>query len=357
MSDTTLFAPLHLAHGPAIKNRHILAPLTNCQSGEDGIMSDEEYHWLTLRAQGGFGLVTTCASHVMADGKGFPGQMGCFSDAHLPGLQRLATGLRDGGAVSSLQIHHAGIRAVPGTDIVGPSADAATGARALTDVEVEDAITAFVAAAQRAEIAGFDGVQIHGAHGYLIAAFLSPEFNQRQDSFGGTPENRARFLFEVLHRIRAACGPAFQVGVRISPERFGLVLPEMIDLTQQLLADPALDYLDLSLWDITKEPEDAAFAGQSLMSLFTRLDRGKTALGVAGGIRTGAIAQQALNDGADYVSIGKAAILAHDFPDQVRANPTFAPHATPVTPAFLHSQGISDRFVTYLRRQKNFVTE
>lgn len=242
-------------------------------------------------------------------------------------------------------------------DIVGPSADPATGARALTEAEVEASIAAFVSSARRAETAGFDGVQIHGAHGYLIAAFLSPELNQRSDDWGGSPENRSRFLFEVLHRIRAACGPDFQIGVRISPERFGLVLPEMIALAQQLLHDPALDYLDLSLWDFTKEPEDAGFAGHSLMSLFTSLDRGKSALGVAGGIKTGETAQQALALGADYVAIGKAAILSHDFPDQVRSNPAFTPPPLPVTPAYLRSQGISDNFVTYLRRQKNFVTE
>ena len=87
---TDLFAPLTFTRGPAMKNRFMLAPLTNCQSHEDGRLSDEEFRWLTLRAAGGFGLTMTCASHVQAQGRGFPGQLGIYSDAHLEGLSRLA---------------------------------------------------------------------------------------------------------------------------------------------------------------------------------------------------------------------------------------------------------------------------
>ena len=87
---STLFKPLSFARGPAMKNLFMLAPLTNTQSHDDGIMSDEEYRWLTMRAEGGFGLVMTCASHVQRIGRGFPGQMGIFGDEHLPGLTKLA---------------------------------------------------------------------------------------------------------------------------------------------------------------------------------------------------------------------------------------------------------------------------
>ena len=86
---TTLFEPLPLARGRPLKNRFVLAPLTNTQSHEDGTLSDDEYRWLTMRAQGGFGLTMTCASHVQAIGQGFPGQLGNFSDGHLPGLARV----------------------------------------------------------------------------------------------------------------------------------------------------------------------------------------------------------------------------------------------------------------------------
>ena len=194
---TDLFAPLPLAHGPAMKNRFMLAPLTNLQSHPDGRLSDDEFHWLTYRATGGFGLVMTCAAHVQRIGQGFPGQLGVFSDDHLPGLSRLAATIRAEGALSAVQLHHAGIRSpadLIGETPVGPSADAETGARALTEGEVEALIEDFIAAAVRAERAGFDGVELHGAHGYILCAFISPETNRRTDRFGGSLENRARIV-------------------------------------------------------------------------------------------------------------------------------------------------------------------
>jgi len=92
---TRLTDPLTFSHGPAMKNRFMLAPLTNQQSYEDGRVSQEEFDWLTMRAQGGFGLTMTCASHVQAIGKGFPGQMGIWSDEHIAGLTGLTSTLRD----------------------------------------------------------------------------------------------------------------------------------------------------------------------------------------------------------------------------------------------------------------------
>ena len=108
MSD--LLSPLTLSRGPSLNNRFMLAPLTNTQSFEDGRLSDEEYRWLTMRAQGGFGLTMTCASHVQAIGKGFPGQLGIFSDDHLEGLKRLSSKIKTSGSVAICQIHYAGMR-------------------------------------------------------------------------------------------------------------------------------------------------------------------------------------------------------------------------------------------------------
>src|SRR5512137_1772234 len=135
MPVAKLFEPMSLAHGPAMKNRFMLAPLTNLQSHADGRLSDEEFHWLTMRAEGGFGLTMTCAAHVQAIGQGFPGQLGIFGDEHLPGLARLAADLNATGTVSYVQLHHAGMRSpadVIGGQPVCPSDDEATGARALT---------------------------------------------------------------------------------------------------------------------------------------------------------------------------------------------------------------------------------
>lgn len=96
----TPFDAVTFLHGPAMKNRFMLAPLTNQQSNPDGTLSDDEERWLTMRAAGGFGMTMTCASHVDPRGQGFPGQLGCFSDDHLPGLTRLADGIRAQGSVA-----------------------------------------------------------------------------------------------------------------------------------------------------------------------------------------------------------------------------------------------------------------
>lgn len=353
-----LAQPFAFHRGPRMKNRFMLAPMTNTQSHEDGCLSDEEYHWLTMRARGGFGLTMTCAAHVQAIGKGFPGQLGIFSDKHIPGLKKLAAGIRQEQSLSIVQLHHAGMRSpadLIGTQPVCPSADQETQSRALTNQEIHQLIEDFIAAAIRADQAGFDGVEVHGAHGYILTQFLSSEFNRRDDEFGGPFENRISILLRIIEGIRTQCRKDFILGVRISPERYGLQLSEMIQLSQQLLDDSRLDFLDVSLWDFRKEPEDPAFQGRTLMSYFTSLNRGAVSLGAAGGIRTPADARQALELGLDWIMLGKAAILHHDFPNQCLNDPHFIPVQTPVTRSYLKSEGLSPKFIDYMGRWPDFL--
>jgi 2,4-dienoyl-CoA reductase-like NADH-dependent reductase (Old Yellow Enzyme family) len=202
-----------------------LAPLTNSQSHADGVLSDDEFRWLTYRAEGGFGLTMTCAAHVQRVGQGFPGQLGVFGDQHLPGLSRLAAEIKSFHSLAVIQLHHAGMRSPK--ELIGeaphcPSDNAETDARALTLAEVEQLRDDFIAAAVRTEKAGFDGAELHGAHGYILAQFLSPEVNLRTDRYGGSLENRARLLIEIIDGVRAQTGPDFNLGLRLSPERFGL---------------------------------------------------------------------------------------------------------------------------------------
>lgn len=343
-----------------MKNRFMLAPLTNLQSHQDGVMSDEEFHWLTMRAKGGYGMTMTCAAHVHPLGKGFSGQMGCFGDEHLDGLTRLANAIRRAGGLSSVQLHHAGMRSPEefiGQKPLCPSDDAETGARALTLAEVEELVEAFIAAAERAERAGFDGVEIHGAHGYLICQFLSPEINRRDDAYGGSLENRSKFLFDVIAGIRQRCRDDFQVGVRLSPERFGMRLEEVLAVSQRLFDDGQIDYLDASLWDVFKEPNEKAFAGKRLLDYFVELERGETRLGAAGKIGSAADARWCLEQGLDFVTQGRSAILHHDFPQRCEADPDFTPTALPVSAAYLRKEGLSRVFVEYMRRWKGFVAE
>ena len=350
MAEKSLFDPLPLTHGKPLKNRFMLAPLTNQQSHADGRLSEEEFRWLTLRAEGGFGLTMTCAAHVQAQGQGFPGQLGVFGDQHLEGLTRLAAAINATGSRSAVQLHHAGNRSPK--ELVGQpvsaSDDPETGARGLTLPEVEQLVEDFVEAAVRSEKAGFDGVELHGAHGYILAQFLSPEINHRDDRYGGSVENRARILFEIIDGVRRRTGPDFQLGLRLSPERFGLRLSEIVEVAQEVLRDGRIDYLDMSLWDVFKEPTEEAHKGRSLMSYFTELDRGDVKLGVAGKITTPAIAAEMLDRGADYVLIGRAAILHHDFPEKAR-DPAFTPVPTPVSAEHLANEGVSPGFIEYLR--------
>jgi 2,4-dienoyl-CoA reductase-like NADH-dependent reductase (Old Yellow Enzyme family) len=354
----TAFEPLTFARGPAMKNRFMLAPLTNLQSHPDGRLSDEEHRWLQMRAEGGFGLTMTCAAHVQAVGQGFPGQLGAFSDAHIEGLTRLADSIRAAGSVSSVQLHHAGSRSPQ--ELVGQpvssSDDEPRHARALTTAEVETLTEDFIAAAVRVDRAGFDGIEFHGAHGYILAQFLSPEANLRTDQYGGSLENRARIVLDVIKGARERCRPDFQIGLRLSGERFGIQLGEMRQLAQQLMDEGRIDYLDMSLWDYGKTTDEAEFKGRSLMSCFTELRRGKVRLGVAGKITSAPQAFEALSMGADFVLIGRAAVLHHDFPELATRDRAFRAVPTPVTADYLRGQGVSPAFVDYLRSFQGFVT-
>jgi len=356
---SSLFDTVSFAQGPAMPNRFMLAPLTNMQSHPDGTLSDDEKHWLVKRAEGGFGLVMTCAAHVQKRGQGFPGQLGTFSDDHVPGLTGLATAIKSHGSVAVVQLHHAGRRSP--ADLIGespvcPSDDPETGARALTTDETEELITDFVKAAVRCDRAGFDGVELHGAHDYMICEYLSPELNRRSDRYGGSLENRARLLMEIVSGIRRECRPDFNLSVRLSPERFGMQTPEICEVYGRLV-DVGVDFVDMSLWDVFKEPADPDFAGRRLVDVFAAIPRGRTRLGVAGKLYSADDARRAIDAGADMVVLGRGAILHHDFPEQVRRDGDFVMRDLPVTPETLKNEGLSDSFVGYMRNWKGFVSE
>jgi 2,4-dienoyl-CoA reductase-like NADH-dependent reductase (Old Yellow Enzyme family) len=353
-----LFQPLTFSSGATVKNRFMLAPLTNTQSHPDGKLSDDEYRWLTMRAQGGFGLTMTCAAHIQAVGQGFPGQLGVFSDDHLQGLTKLATGIKREDSLAVVQLHHAGMRSP--ADLIGqapvcPSDHEDTGAIGLSVEGVQQLIEDFISGAERAEKAGFDGVEIHGAHGYILAQFLSGTINQRQDQFGGCIENRMRPITEIIEGVRARCRPDFLLGLRLSPERFDVHLPDIIEVARHVLAAGKIDFLDMSLWDSFKEPEDDAFKGRTLLSYFTELERGNIALGVAGKLRNPSEVNQAMAAEIDFVMLGRAAIIHHDFPRQMQHDSSFTPKRTPVSADHLRREGLGEAFVTYMSGWKGFV--
>lgn len=350
--------PLAFKCGKTMKNCFMLAPMTNTQSLYDGRLSEAEYNWLMMRAKGGFGMVMTCAAHVQPNGQGFPGQLGIYSDLHYEGLKRLARGIKAEGSLAMVQLYHGGMRSP--AELIGETPVSASDqekplARAMNLSEIKELRDNFIRAAVRAKTAGFDGVEVHGAHGYILCQFLSAKINQRTDDYGGSLENRSRLLLEIIDGIRNVCGPEFLLGVRLSPERFGMKLSEIKDLCRELTEKRNIDFLDISLWDCFKLPEEEAERSRSLLEHFTAIDFKDVKLTVAGKIRSASDVNKLLRSGVDFVSIGRAAILHHDFPKKVIADPGFTPTSTPVSREYLYEQGLSDPFIEYMNRWPDFV--
>jgi len=354
----SLFDPLTFRTGLAARNRVVLAPMTNKQSHADGSLGDDELRWLSSRAEGGFGLVMTCAAHVAKDGQGWPGELGIFDDALLPGLTTLAGAVRRRGAVAMVQIFHGGLRADPLVSGATPwSASAAEGVREATEDDLQRVIGQFAAAAGRAQAAGFDGVEIHGAHGYLLTQFLSAEQNRRTDRWGGPLAHRARLLREALRAVRARVGPSFTVGVRLSPENFGnakgLDLDESVQ-TARWLADDGADFIHLSLWRAL-EPTAKRPAEHPLPTFRAALPA-DVAILAAGAVWTRTEAEAVIELGADGVALGRSAIVNRDWPLRAQQQ-AWEPRRPPVTLADLREEGLSEPFAAYMRSWKGFVRE
>ncbi len=344
--------------GAVMKNKFMLAPLTNTQSHEDGQLSEDEFNWLTMRAEGGFGLVMTCASHVQEIGKGFSGQLGIFSDKHIPGHQRLTESIKSYGSLAVIQLHHAGMRSpkeIILQDPVCPSKNEKHDARGLSLKEVLKLRDDFIEAGIRAKKSGYDGVEVHGAHGYIISQFLSSETNKRTDDYGGSLTNRSRLLFEIIEGIRNFCGKDFLIGVRLSPERFGMDLLEVKEICEKLVNDDKIDFLDISLWDVFKNPEVEKYNNKSLLNHFLEIDYKKVKLTIAGKIKNGSDVKKVLATGVDFVTIGRSAILHHDFPHKVIDNTNFEAITTPVSTEYLRNEGLGDNFLKYMERWPDFV--
>ena len=350
--------PVQFPCGASMKNRFMLAPLTNQQSFKDGKLSDDELNWLTMRAEGQFGLVMTCASNVQQIGKGFSGQLGIYSDDHIEGHQKLTASIKAHESLAVIQLHHAGMRS-PEELIqqapVCPSDNEKTGARELSLAEVKQLRDDFINAAIRAKKSGYNGVEVHGAHGYILTQFLSTDINKREDEYGGDLNNRSRILFEIVDGIRAACGKDFLLGVRLSPEKYGMDLSEIKTICQRLIDEGNIDFLDLSLWDVFKHPEEGHYNNQSLLKHFSSLNFKDVKWTVAGKIRSATDVQEVLDAGVDFVTIGHSAILHHDFPRQVFNDPDFKPTPIPVSEEYLKNEGLGENFIKYMKRWPTFV--
>ena len=360
MADALLDTPVFPYPFPA-PNRIWLAPMTNKSSHADGHLSDDELRFLAARAEGGFGVIETCATHVSLDGQGWENEFGIFSDDLVPDWRRLSEEIHRHGALLLPQIFHGGARALRGEQRPLPwSASGADGEDRVRQGSEEDivaVIEAFANAARRAEQAGADGVELHGAHGYLLCQFLSTTLNRRDDRWGGALDNRARLVRETLRAARAVVSDSFIVGVRLSPESFGslkgLDLDESIQVAKWLCEDGA-DFIHLSLWDASRDSSKRP--GVHTARAFREALPKEVPIITAGQVWTREDALAQLEHGASAVALGRSAIADARWPERV-ARAGHAPRRPPLTPAELSEQGLGQAFIDYMRKWDGFVQE
>ncbi len=221
---THLFSPVKI-NQLELKNRVVMPAMATSYGNKDGSITDRLIAYLERRARGGVGLIITEVCAIDPRGRGFGREIGVWDDTFIPGLSRLTETVHEHGTKIALQLHHAGretIAAVAGASPEGPSDLPSVilnqPTEAMSKDRIREIVLAYAMGAYRARQAGFDAVEVHGAHGYLITQFLSPFSNRRTDEYGGTDENRARFLIEILTAVREKVGPGFPVIVRLSAD-------------------------------------------------------------------------------------------------------------------------------------------
>jgi 2,4-dienoyl-CoA reductase-like NADH-dependent reductase (Old Yellow Enzyme family) len=198
--ESTLINQMSLA------NRFLRSATWEGMAGGDGSCTPRLVELMVQLAEGGVGLIISSHSCVSREGQARPRQFGIYSDKLVAGFSDMTKALHESSGKIVMQLAHAGILSDPaltGQPPKGPSPfEKVPASQAVTDEDLRQIIEAFGQAALRAQTAGFDGVQIHAAHGYLLSQFLSPFFNKRKDQYGGTIENRARLVLEVYHSVR-----------------------------------------------------------------------------------------------------------------------------------------------------------
>ena len=322
-----LFQPFKFKKGITLKNKVAMAPMTTWASNDDYTISDDEVKHYKARVQD-IGLVITGCTRVTTSGIGFTHEFAAYDDAFLPSLRKLADAAKSGGAPAILQIYHAGNKAIPelipGGDLVSaspievgplPFVSGETIPRALTNEEIFELIEAFGQATRRAIEAGFDGVELHGAHGFLLQNFFSPLFNQRTDEWGGSASNRMRFPIEVVKEVQRVINThttrPFLLGYRISPEESqpeSYKICDVYPLIDALLKEN-IDYLHVSLVNVLESKPLNTSGEQTIIELILNQVNGRIPVIAAGSIKTPDDALKAIEMGLSLVAIGQALVI------------------------------------------------
>jgi 2,4-dienoyl-CoA reductase-like NADH-dependent reductase (Old Yellow Enzyme family)/thioredoxin reductase len=327
-----LFEPIRI-RGVEFKNRIVMCPMENCYAEENGNVSERTIAYYRERAKGGVGWIDVEATYIDLQGRARRYQTGVYRDETIPGLKKLVDVVHSYGAKISLQINHAGRQAnsqLSGERIVAPSPITFTPKdeipRPLEIEEIQKIVGLFGKAALRAKEAGFDAVEIHGAHGYLIHQFLSPLLNERKDDYGGPLENRMRLALEVLSEVRRCVGSDYLVGYRISASDYvdrGLKIEDTLK-TAQALEARGLDVLNVSA-GIASHPESGIMTTPPMaiprgvhLPLAEAMKKGLHIPVIAvGRINTPELAEKVLEDGkADLVAMGRAFLTDPHWPSK-----------------------------------------
>ncbi|MCM3196888.1 NADH-dependent flavin oxidoreductase [Priestia megaterium] len=337
MNETysNLFETFTFRNGVTLKNRVVMAPMTTWSSNDDYTVSDEELTYYQKRVNG-VGLVITGCTHVQPNGIGFTNEFAAYDDKFIPSLRKLAEAAKSGGAPAILQIFHGGNKALPALtpngEVVSSSALATEASdfapsvlpRELSPDEILEVIHAFGETTRRAIEAGFDGVEIHGAHGFLLQNFFSPFFNRREDEWGGSLENRLRFPLAVVQEIKNVIKKhttkPFMLGYRISPDEHqagGLRMKDTYELINRLI-EANVDYVHASLVNVlSSKPVDSQDDKTYLELIVEHVD-GQVPVLAAGSMGTPDDVKMALDKGLTLAAIGHALIMNPDWIEKVQ---------------------------------------
>jgi 2,4-dienoyl-CoA reductase-like NADH-dependent reductase (Old Yellow Enzyme family) len=328
MTASPLFASGTI-NGLALANRFVRSATWEGMATTDGRVTSKLIDIMVQLAEGGVGLIITGHAYVARNGQASPWQLGIYDDALIGGLQSMTAAVHAAGGKIVAQLAHAGNfaleKAIDTSPVVASDFEglARTPRSELSIDDIQDLQDTYVAAARRARAAGFDGIQLHSAHGYLLSQFLSPWFNRRTDPYGGTPANRVRIHVETLRAIRQAVGEDYPLLVKMNCEDFsegGLTLTESLAAAEQMVA-AGLDAVELSGGLLTggklspsrpniDEEEKEAYFKDAARTFKTALD---VPLILVGGIRSPAVAERLLNEKvADYLSLSRPLICEPD---------------------------------------------
>ncbi|WP_125766826.1 NADH-dependent flavin oxidoreductase [Lapidilactobacillus wuchangensis] len=362
MKNYQFLNSLQFQNGLQLKNRIVMAPMTTMSSFYNGMVSGDELKYYAARA-GGPGMIITAVAYVQAGGKGFEGELSVASDEMIPGLTQLASTIKKDGAKAILQIFHAGRKAntkiLRGQQPVSASAIKASYPAdseqpvALTSSEIDQLITDFGLATKRAILAGFDGVELHGANTYLLQQFFSPNSNQRTDDWGGSFAKRLHFPLAVIAEVQRIIAKyaqrPFILGYRLSPEEIetpGIRLNDSLAFAQEI--KDKVDYLHLSMGSYQRTSLNDKKDQTPILKQFAQVIDHKIPLIGIGSVEKPAMADEVLAGGADLVALGRELLREPQWVQKVLTNDE-ASIRTTVSPSDLTELAIPAVMQTYLK--------